>query len=536
MSRAHRHLSRPWLAWMLVALAAASPALGNDLRDQASLPGQSGRQGDGVMAPSHQASQPPRAEILATERPDEWRLIIEAPGRWPAGALVITPLLRQFAVGRVSLQQGMGEDGPSTRWLIPLHGQPAPLPPLRLASWSIPLPPFPAREADTAPPPPRVIQRASLSHEGPLYPGQPFVYALHITLPDQIRQPGLEELAHPDFTIRRLGEDEWRPGARAGEPGELIRRWLLQARRAGDVTLTAPRLQASYLLGNQSQTLTGRAAPLSLHVDEAPLPLVARRLTLNQQFTRRQATLGEPIIRTLRLRLEDGDGSQVSLPEVHVAGLRVQADGSQRRERFLANGRLLYEREWRQALRATQPGDYLLPEIRLPWLNTQNGRIEQLILPGQRLSFAPAPASPEASPSSSVTRIPLLIWALLPLLLIPCRPRLGRWLAFYRLQQALRRGDAEGSRRALLHWRHRRWPESLSPAILWPGEIPVSAPMAAALDTLQAACFGTLTHFDGAPLALGLCAYETRGIAGLLRRVAWLDGTYRHKDHHKETQ
>ncbi|MFM4717715.1 BatD family protein [Aeromonas bivalvium] len=532
MSRRHRQLTPPWLPWLLVTLTAAGSVLGTE----PSLPRQKGGLGDGAMTSSHQASPPPKVEILAAERPDEWRLIIEAPGRWPAGALIITPLLRQFAVGRVALQQGMGEDGPSTRWLIPLHGQPAPLPPLRLANWSIPLPPFPAREADTAPPPPRVTQRASLAHEGPLYPGQPFVYALHITLPDPVRQPGLEEPAHPDFTIRRLGEDEWRPGARAGEPGVLIRRWLFQARRAGDFTLTAPRLQASYLLGDRPQPLAGRAGPLSLHVDEAPVPLVARRLTLSQQFTSRQATLGEPIIRTLRLRLEDGDGSQVSLPEVHVAGLRVQGDGSQRRERFLANGRLLYEQEWRQALRATQPGDYLLPEIHLPWLNTRNGRIEQLILPGQRVSFTPDPASPSASAAPSGPHVPLLIWALLPLLLVPCRPRLGRWLAFYRLQQALRRGDAEDSRHALLHWRRRRWPDPLSPAILWPGEIPVSAPMAAALDTLQAACFGTLTHFDGAPLALALCTYETRGIAGLLRRVAWLDGTYRHKDHHKETQ
>lgn len=479
----------------------------------------------------------PRVELLPQEGAEDWLLLIEVPGHWPLDTLDIQPLLRQFAVGRISRLESMSESGPQTRWLIPLHGSADSLPALNLGSWRIaprPLPNKSLNQAVTAPPEPRVVLRASVDHQGPLYPGQPFIYELRLWLPDQIVDPSLNEPEHPDLNIRRLGDDEWHPGARPGESGVLTRRWLLQARSAGQFTLMAPRLQARYQRDGHEEPVSGRAAPSIIQIDKAPLPLVARRITLTQQFTpARSVALGEPIIRTLRLRLEDGDGSRVALPTLHLAGLRVLGDGGQRHERFLANGRLLFEQEWRQALRAEAPGVYWLPEIQLPWFNTHTGREELLTLAATRLNVTAPPADQPGSPPPRPTRVgplPLLGWTLLALLLASGLRRQARWRAFYAVQLALCQADPDGSRHALLRWAKLRWPAPRHPAIIRLRDLPLDDELSIRLDTLEAACFGTLTHFDGSAIALGLDAYETRGLATLLRRVAWLNGT----DHHKE--
>jgi hypothetical protein len=493
-----------------------------------------GTQGD-KLGPS----AAPRVELLPQEGAEDWLLLIDAPGHWPLDALNIQPLLRQLAVGRISRQVSMGESGPQTRWLIPLHGRADSLPALKLGPWHIPPLAFPGKslnQTSVADPEPRVVLRASIDHQGPLYPGQPFIYELRLWLPDQIMDPSLNEPEHPDLTIRRLGDDEWHPAARPGESGVLTRRWLLQARSPGQFTLMAPRLQANYQLDGHAEPLSGRAAPTIIQVDKAPLPLVARRLTLSQQFTPAQSVaLGEPIIRTLRLRLEDGDGNRVAIPAPQVAGLKVLGDGGDRHERFLANGRLLFEQEWRQALRAQTPGVYLLPEIQLPWFNTQTGREERLTLAATPLSFTPSPADqPDTQPPRPTRLGPfsLLGWTLLALLLTGSLRRQTRWRAFYALQIAFCQADPDASRHALLHWAKLRWPPPRHPAITWLRDMPLDPALAARLYTLEAACFGTLTHFDGAALALGLCAYETPGVATLLRRVAWLNDTHHHKEAH----
>ena len=64
---------------------------------------------------------PPRAELLASASEGDWLLIIEADGERRADELSLTPLLRQFAVGRVTMSRVTTEVHSLTRWQIPLH-------------------------------------------------------------------------------------------------------------------------------------------------------------------------------------------------------------------------------------------------------------------------------------------------------------------------------------------------------------------------------------------------------------------------------
>ncbi len=192
-----------------------------------------------------------------------------------------------------------------------------------------------------------------------------------------------------------------------------------------------------------SDPLSARAATLFVQIDEPPLQPVASQLTLSQRLDPPTAArAGEPVIRTLTLTLEGGDGSRLNLARLLgssglPAGIRVRPDGEQQQERYLAKGTLRFEREWRQALTVDEPGDYLLPAIELAWFNTQRGRIEYARLPATPLHIAASTQSPPAQDGPNDESLLWVIWALL---LRACWRHGPRWHAFYRLQQALCRG------------------------------------------------------------------------------------------------
>ena len=99
---------------------------------------------------------PPRAELLPGADPSDWLLIIEADGERQSSELEITPLLRQFAVGRVTMSRVSTPVQQLTRWQIPLHqsGSPANtgvvIAPLKLGNEFTPSLTLPMRQASAA--------------------------------------------------------------------------------------------------------------------------------------------------------------------------------------------------------------------------------------------------------------------------------------------------------------------------------------------------------------------------------------------------
>ena len=133
---------------------------------------------------------PPRAELLPGADRRDWLLIIEADGERQSSELAITPLLRQFAVGKVTMSRVSAPQQSLTRWQIPLHlldTSPQQVPALPLGAEQTPSIPFPPRsEAGNLAPAPAISPielQARVLRQGPLYPGQPFVYQLSLWLP-----------------------------------------------------------------------------------------------------------------------------------------------------------------------------------------------------------------------------------------------------------------------------------------------------------------------------------------------------------------
>lgn len=481
---------------------------------------------------------PPRAELLPGADPSDWLLIIEADGERQSSELEITPLLRQFAVGRVTMSRVTTPVQQLTRWQIPLHqsGSPANtgvvIAPLKLGNEFTPSLTLPMRQASAAalpqPAPPSPLEmQASLDHQGPLYPGQPVIYRLTLWLPISMQNPALSELSSTHFTIRRLGSDEWIAPAQAGLPGRLTRSWLVQAKAPGLWHIDSPRLQGQLIQqGSNPQRLSARAAPLAIRVDKAPATAVASRLTLTQRLEPgTTAEVGEPLIRILTLTMENGDGSQLQLAQLMAhqlpTGVQAHPDGEQQQERY-REGKLLFEREWRQTLVAENSGKYQLPPIAVPWFSTQSGRIEQARLPAIDLTvLATARPQPDSQPPQ-IPRPESLWWVLLALALRAVQRHGPRWYAFYRLQRALAQRQPEASRKALIHWATLRWQVPYYQL----GQLPSAGHnrISNALGELERACFSPPSSgepIEWCALAHTLRVHETAGIAHLISLLAY---------------
>lgn len=491
-----------------------------------------------ILASSFSWALPPRAELLPGANPGDWLLIIEADGERQSSELDIAPLLRQFAVGRVTMSRVTTPVQRLTRWQIPLSHNPSSgsqeieIAPLKLGHEFTPaltLPTRPKPDHATAQPVAHspIEMRAALDHQGPLYPGQPVIYRLTLWLPGGMQNPALSELSSAHFTIRRLGSDEWIAPVQVGLPGRLTRSWLIQAKAPGLWYLDSPRIQGEITVpGDKPQRLSARAAPLAVRVDKAPVTPVASRLLLSQRFEpATTGVVGEPLIRTLTLTLEEGDSSQVQLAPLMAhqlpAGVQAQPDGEQQQERY-RDGKLLFERQWRQTLVVEQSGEYPLPPMTLPWFNTQTGQIEQASLPALTLTFqATANPSPdEPGPLMAVRES--LWWVVLALVLRALWRHGPRWRAFYRLQRTLGQHQPDASRSALLHWAtlRRQTPYYQLGQLPGAGHNQIND----VLRSLEQACFARpecCPPMEWRSLAKTLNDHETVGMAFLIYLLAY---------------
>ncbi|MGL5464846.1 MAG: hypothetical protein ACRDB8_19155, partial [Aeromonas veronii] len=202
------------------------------------------------------------------------------------------------------------------------------------------------------------------------------------------------------------------------------------------------------------------------------------------------------------------------------SGIQAHPDGEQQQERY-RDGKLLFERQWRQTLVAEQSGDYLLPPIDLPWFNTQSGRIEQASLPAITLMFQTTTNRQPDQQTSQVALRESLWWVVLAITLHALWRHWPRWRAFYQLQRALAQHQPDASRKALIRWATMRWQVSYYQL----GQLPDAGHnrLGNALAALERACFArpsSGTHIEWRALARTLRADETAGIAHLIYLLA----------------
>jgi hypothetical protein len=152
-------------------------------------------------------------------------------------------------------------------------------------------------------------------------------------------------------------------------------------------------------IGGGGRQLQRSTEPLAITVRPRPADfpaaavwLPARNLTLEEDWSTPpdQLQAGESATRTLRLRGEGVHGAQ--LPPVEFTapdGLRYYPDQPLVDDREDANGAVGLRRD-SAALVASRAGSWTLPEVRIPWWDTETDSLRYATLPARTLDIAAA--------------------------------------------------------------------------------------------------------------------------------------------------
>ncbi len=144
-----------------------------------------------------------------------------------------------------------------------------------------------------------------------------------------------------------------------------------------------------------TQTLRTRSKPISISVKTIPDSfkgkhwLPAHSLRLQEKWTPDTANfeVGQAITRTITLIGEGVTSSQLpSLNIPNVDKINIYPDQSIQENRSNENG-ILGLTQQKLALLPNEKGQVMLPEIRIPWWNTQTNRYEVATLPAKKITI-----------------------------------------------------------------------------------------------------------------------------------------------------
>lgn len=217
-----------------------------------------------------------------------------------------------------------------------------------------------------------------------------------------INFPTIEHLS-----VEQLGQDQQTQELIDGKRYLVItRNYALTPRRSGELVIPAVYFDGQIRrMPSTGFSALGRIEPVSmstksiaLNVKPRPVNFVGNwlptpRLTLEEQWDpdNQTFTVGEPITRRITLTAAGLRAEQ--LPEVsgdYPQGLRVYPDRGQS-EQVTTRGTQLARIVFATAIVPAVAGEYELPEVRVPWWNTETDREEVAVLPARTINVIEPP-------------------------------------------------------------------------------------------------------------------------------------------------
>ena len=272
-----------------------------------------------------------------------------------------------------------------------------------------------------------------------LYVQQLSYYQITIYFNGDLQRGSLSEPVLEGATIVQVGQDldgsELVNGIRYRT---ITRRYAVTPQRSGTFTIAAPtfsgemidRDSARYNYFARTKTVVQQAQPIDISVQPIPANfpgnwLVAGLVTLTEEWSPDISELkqGEPVTRTITLSAVDVAENQ--LPELQQGfpdGIRVYQEQPQTKS-AQRNGRLVSQKVFTSAVIANKAGTLLLPEVSMPWWNSQTGQLDYARLPARTITVtgiateaAPnvldlqAQSVPSATPSMAAGSTPANNW------------------------------------------------------------------------------------------------------------------------------
>jgi len=283
------------------------------------------------------------------------------------------------------------------------------------------------------------------------------------------------------------------------------RNYVIYPQVSGEMIIPGPRYSGEVDNGRWRAGRPVRVShpPLKIQVLPQPanypqatwLPAQSLNLDYKWQGKTKSLILGEPL--TLQIELKAQGLSQAQLPDIIIKptkGFKYYPDQAKTQDLTSDKG-IMGVRSQSIAIVPTEVGSHTLPEVRIPWWNTQHGRIEYAVIPAQRLTTfdngqnkndqasTPLPDTlPATAANASNTQYSeqsSILWPLISLiLLILWLVTLGLWWStqlkkppmepksstlgvksprLKDIRQACRNNEAHQARGHILNWAREQW-------------------------------------------------------------------------------
>lgn len=225
----------------------------------------------------------------------------------------------------------------------------------------------------------------------------------------------ISEVQVADAVVQTLGETkQYRTQLNGRAYNVFERRFAIFPQTSGELVIPGPRYSGEISNGpwRAGRPIRISHPPIKLEVLAQPasyqgdLWLPATNLSINYAWSADPNNMiaGEPATLTITLNALGLSGAQ--LPDIAlkpVERLKYYPDQAITGDETTNDG-ILGNRSQKVAVVATQPGEYRIPELRIPWWNVKSKRQEYAVIPAQTLRvFAGAPASDNATTSVPVT-------------------------------------------------------------------------------------------------------------------------------------
>ncbi|GGA79965.1 hypothetical protein GCM10011369_22460 [Neiella marina] len=257
-----------------------------------------------------------------------------------------------------------------------------------------------------------------------LYPNQSAVLVTKLYLAAQLERGSLTDPEGEGISFKQMGDDQDKVEIINGRRYRVItRKYAMTPQQAGTFTIRPPMFSGMIVTGKPRSFFDNATTkPVQVVADDLTLEVMAvpegakqpfipaQYITLEESFDAadNQLTVGQPVTRSITVTATGIDQSvlpplQVSYP----ASVNVYPDKPEVSTTYQGNSVISQQIE-AAAIIATQPGEYVLPEVRLEYWDTRYHQMAEAVLPERTITviagnqaapvedLAPAPAQPTA--------------------------------------------------------------------------------------------------------------------------------------------
>ncbi|GGW74492.1 BatD family protein [Alteromonas halophila] len=248
-----------------------------------------------------------------------------------------------------------------------------------------------------------------------VYLQQQIYYTAKLYLATNIERGSLQapEMANGD--IRQLGEDKQYTDIKNGKRYQVIERnFAIVPQASGEFTIRGPVFTGEVVAANSGQRFgffnrtqqVNRIGP-DIVVNVKPVPddfdghwLPSEMVRIDEEWPKgEQYRVGEPVTRVITLTALGLVEEQLpEFPNFYPPGFKQYPDQAST-STVEKDNNLIAQRQESLALIPTKAGDYVLPEVTIPWFNIVTGETEYATLDARTITVEPASAAATGAPA-----------------------------------------------------------------------------------------------------------------------------------------